>query len=51
MYFYFALPQLLPTRVAGGGSKGFCSEVSAAFLKPCLRALKMLAFAPQSEKL
>jgi hypothetical protein len=51
MYLVDALPQLLPTRVADIESKSFCTEVSAAFFKPCLRALKLLIFAPQLEKL
>jgi hypothetical protein len=46
----YAVPQALPTRVAGGESKSSCSEVNAAFFKPCSQKLKPLIFAPQSAK-
>jgi hypothetical protein len=51
MYISYAVPQALPTRVAGGGSKSFCPEMCASFFNSRTRALKLFSFAPQSEKL
>ena len=45
IYFLCAVPQRLPTRVAGGGSKGFCPKVNANFFNSHSQALKLHIFA------